>query len=75
MNNKQALVGRENREAIRLWFVDHPCGTQLECAAALGFSKGTVNKHAMSIRQEWMEKEHEASHREVPMLQGKRLTS
>ena len=49
----QERVGAENREAVRKWFQDHLCGTQRECAAALGINVCVVGRHVKSIRAEW----------------------
>lgn len=53
MNHAQIELGRENFEAVRKWFSDHLCGTQVECAKALGLSAMAVNRHVRTIRSEW----------------------
>lgn len=53
MNHKQVGLGRENLEAVREWFTSHLCGTQVECARALGLSVMAVNRHVRTIRAEW----------------------
>lgn len=53
MNNAQIELGRENLAAVREWFVSHLCGTQVECARALGLSVMAVNRHVRTIRSEW----------------------
>lgn len=49
-------IGEKNREAVRRWFATHLCGTQRECAKALGLSDMAVNRHARAIRAEWRPK-------------------
>jgi DNA invertase Pin-like site-specific DNA recombinase len=53
MNWVQIELGEENREAVRRFFQQHLCATQVECAAALGLSAMAVNRHVRSIRAEW----------------------
>lgn len=53
MNSAQIELGRENLAAVREWFVSHLCGTQVECARALGLSVMAVNRHVRTIRAEW----------------------
>lgn len=45
--------GDHNRTRVRAWFQTYPCGKQVECAAALGLTAVTVNRHVKAIRAEW----------------------
>lgn len=55
-NLKKWREGQDNLSAVRAWFESHLCGTQVECARALGLSAMAVNRHAKKIREEWREK-------------------
>lgn len=46
-------MGEENLERVRAWFGSHLCGTQRECADALGLSVMAVNRHVKTIRAGW----------------------
>lgn len=49
--HKQAEAD-ENREKVRAYFIANPFRRQNECAAALGLSVMTVNRHYNAIRVE-----------------------
>lgn len=49
--------GDANRERIRKWFSEHLCGTNRECAEALGFSAEMVGRHVAVIRAEWSKRD------------------
>lgn len=51
--NPGEALGDLNRATVRRWFRDHLCGTQRECAEALGLSVMAVNRHVKAIRAEW----------------------
>ncbi|SDW77641.1 hypothetical protein [Roseicitreum antarcticum] len=51
--NPGEAIGWLNRKEVRQWFRDHPCGTQSECARALGLSSMAVSRHVRAIRAEW----------------------
>ncbi len=53
MNWRQIDLGDANLEAVRQFFRDHLCATQIECAEALGLSTMAVNRHVRVIRSEW----------------------
>lgn len=53
MNWKQMALGDKNLALVRQWFETHLCGTQTECAKALGLSAMAVNRHVRTIRAEW----------------------
>lgn len=53
--NPGEAIGDLNRARVRRWFREHLCGTQRECAEALGLSVMAVNRHANTIRAEWRE--------------------
>lgn len=57
MNHIQVELGESNLAAVRRWFASHLCGTQVECAKALGLSAMAVNRHVKTIRAEWREAE------------------
>ena len=48
-----ALIGAENRAAVRTYFIEHPGCTQTECSAALKLSLKAVGRHIKEIRKEW----------------------
>lgn len=48
-----ADIGARNLALVREWFGQHLCGTQSECAAALGLSLVTVHRHVKTIRAGW----------------------
>jgi len=54
--NPGEAIGDLNRTAVRRWFEEHLCGTQRECAAALGLSVMAVGRHVREIRAEWRDK-------------------
>lgn len=49
--------GDENRERVRQWFREHLCGTNRECAEAVGLSEFAVGRHVRAIRSEWRRKQ------------------
>lgn len=51
--NPGQAIGGLNRARVRRWFKEHLCGTQSECAEALGLSVMAVNRHVKAIRDEW----------------------
>lgn len=51
-----SLASFQRRERIRQWAVDHPWGSQKDCAADLGFSRPSVSAHVQAIRSEWQGK-------------------
>lgn len=51
--NPGALIGAENRAAVRKFFVDHPGCTQQECSSALNLSLKAVGRHIKNIRKDW----------------------
>ncbi len=53
MNYKQVELGDKNLEAVRIFFGEHLCATQNECARVLGLSVMAVNRHVKEIRKEW----------------------
>lgn len=53
--NPVEAIGDLNRAKVRRWFQSHLCGTQRECATALGLSVIAVGRHVKSIRAEWRE--------------------
>jgi hypothetical protein len=55
--NPGEAIGDLNRMAVRRWFEAHLCGTQRECAEALGLSIMAVGRHVKAIRAEWREEE------------------
>lgn len=50
-----ALIGRENREAVRRFFLEHIGCSHIECAKALGLSVVAVGRHVARLREEWEE--------------------
>tara|TARA_R110000850_G_scaffold23358_1_gene69084 strand:- start:19886 stop:20227 length:342 start_codon:yes stop_codon:yes gene_type:complete len=44
---------KDNRAAVWNFFKDNPCHSRLECAAALGLHRNTVDRHATAIREGW----------------------
>ena len=42
-----------NRTAVWSFFRDNPCHSRLDCAAALGLHRKTVDAHAVAIREGW----------------------
>jgi hypothetical protein len=48
-----AKIGRENREAIRAYFLSHVGVTNTEVAVALGLSPMAVGRHVKTLRAEW----------------------
>lgn len=42
-----------NRDAVWNFFRDNPCHSRIDCAAELGLSRQTINKHASAIRDGW----------------------
>lgn len=65
--NPGEALGDLNRAAVRRWFRTHLCGTQRECATALGLSPMAVSRHVRSIRAEWRD---EADGRPEPTPSG-----
>lgn len=53
MNYIQVELGEANLKAVMEWFQTHLCGTQVECAKALGLSVMAVNRHVKTIRATW----------------------
>ncbi len=51
-----ARIGAENLRRVREWLLDHPGGTQKECAKALKLSEMAVNRHFKTLRAEWRKK-------------------
>lgn len=51
--NPGEAIGDLNRAAVRRWFREHLCGTQRECAEALGLSVMAVSRHVKAIRADW----------------------
>mgnify|MGYP005991744597 CR=1 FL=1 len=51
--NPGEAIGALNRAKVQRWFLSHLCGTQRECADALGLSVIAVGRHVKSIRAEW----------------------
>ena len=51
--NPGALIGAENREAVRTFFLAHVGCTNVECASALGLSVAAVGRHITTLRKEW----------------------
>lgn len=51
--NPGEAIGDLNLARVRRWFRQHLCGTQRECAEALGLSVMAVNRHVATIRAEW----------------------
>lgn len=49
----QRAKGDANRERVRKWFREHLCGTNRECAAAVGLTEYAVGRHVKAIRAEW----------------------
>lgn len=47
-------VGSHNHEIVRQWFIDHPCATNREAAAALGLSALAIGRHVRRIRAGWV---------------------
>ena len=58
--NPGEAIGALNRADVRRWFREHLCGTQRECAAALGLSPMAVSRHVASIRAEWRQEAYPA---------------
>lgn len=48
-----ANIGAANFQAVRAWFLSHPCATNREAANALGLSEFAIGRHVNRIRQEW----------------------
>lgn len=58
----QKAKGTANRERVRAWFSAHLCGTNRECAEAVGLTEFAVGRHVKAIRAEWKqskENDHE----------------
>lgn len=53
--DKGRVIGERNREAVREYFLTHPCCTQKECSSALRLSIEAVGRHVKSIRAEWLD--------------------
>ena len=51
-----AKIGKENRERVRQYFLDHVGCTNLECSVALGLSTMSVGRHVHRLRREWLER-------------------
>jgi len=54
-------IGDANRARVFKFFVENPCHTQTECAAATGLSLLAVGRHVKSIREGWRPPVHRAS--------------
>ena len=48
-----ALIGHNNREAVRTFFASHIGCTNVECGRFLGLSTVAVGRHVATIRKEW----------------------
>jgi predicted ArsR family transcriptional regulator len=47
------VIGEENRERVRAYFLAHVGCTNQECAKALGLSVMSVGRHVATLRKEW----------------------
>lgn len=60
----QTVRGDANCERVRAWFREHLCGTNRECAAAVGLSEYAVGRHVKKIRAEWTTRTNRAAESE-----------
>ena len=53
-------VAQKNKKNILLFFQGSPFSTNRECSDSLGLSLGTISKHKVAMRNEFLKKEAES---------------
>lgn len=47
------VIGHENRERVREYFLTHVGCSNVDCSKALGLSVYAVGRHVAKLREEW----------------------
>ena len=66
MNKEAKKTGERNLRAVRKFFRDHLCATQVECSEAVGLSVMAVGRYVHKIRAEWRVEGNHGEEKERP---------